>query len=270
VTATPSGFRSGNRSGLHSGEGMRLLIDGDREESAQWRRLRLGAVKRGGPNGSSNNAREALFARYREFARRLALSEFGRISGMGLDSSDCIHEAYEALLGSIARFDPELGVPFTAYVRPRIQGAIRNALAKSTEARASYNARNRAERDRLASLKRKAKPGSDEDQMEALREVVVGMALGFILEEDAEDEVAKMPSGSPSAFDGAAWKQMVNAMGEKLANLPDPEHSVMNYHYKQGLRFSEIASLLGFSRGRISQIHSKALARMRKSIAKFR
>lgn len=265
MTALRSGMRPVKRSGLGSGkrvgEGMRLLIDQEREEAAEWRHLR---------EGGGHDAREALFARYREFARRLALKEFGRISGMDLDSGDCINEAYEALIVSIGRFDADLGTPFTAYARPRILGAIRNALAKASEARASYNARNRAERDRLASLKRKVQPGSEDDQMEALREVVVGMALGFILEEDAESEVANVASDAPSAFDGAAWKQMVKALGEKLANLPDPEHSVMNYHYKQGLRFSEIASLLGLSRGRISQIHSKALARMRKSIAKFR
>lgn len=240
---------------------MRLLIDGEREEAAEWRRLR---------SGGGHSAREALFKRYREFARRLALKEFGRISGMGLEATDCIHEAYEALLGAIERFDPDLGTPFTAYARPRILGAIRNALSKATEARASFNARRRAERDRMASLKRKARASSDEDQMEALREVVVGMALGFILEDNAEEEAQNVASEAPSAFDGVAWKQMVQALGEKLANLPDPEHSVMEYHYRQGLRFTEIASLLGLSRGRISQIHSKALARMRKSIAKFR
>ncbi|MEM1051669.1 MAG: sigma-70 family RNA polymerase sigma factor [Pseudomonadota bacterium] len=240
---------------------MRLLIDGEREEAAEWRRLRTGARR---------SAREALFARYREFARHMALREFGRISGMGLEATDCVHEAYEALLVCIERYDPDRAIPFTGYARPRIQGAIRNALAKASEARASFNARRRAERERLASLKRKAKAGSEEDQMEALREVVVGMALGFILEDNAEEEVHSIASDAPSAFDGAAWKQMVKVLGEKLANLPDPEHSVMDYHYKQGLRFTEIASLLGLSRGRISQIHTKALARMRKSIAKFR
>jgi RNA polymerase sigma factor for flagellar operon FliA len=246
---------------LRSGEGMRLLIDDEREEAAEWRHLR---------SGGGHTAREALFTRYREFARRLALKEFSRISGMGLEATDCVHEAYEALLASLERFDPDVGTPFTAFARPRIQGAIRNALAKATEARASYNARKRAERDRLASLKRSSKASSEDDQMEALREVVVGMALGFILEDNAEEEAQNVASEAPSAFDGAAWKQMVKALGEKLANLPDPEQSVMDYHYKQGLRFTEIASLLGLSRGRISQIHSKALARMRKSIAKFR
>ena len=240
---------------------MRLLVDGQRAEAAEWRRLR---------ESPSADARTALFTRYREVARRTALKEHRRIDGMGLELSDCSQVAYEALLESIERFDPERGVPFSAYARPRITGAIRNALTKATEARSSYSARKRAERDRIASLKRQTGSAADEDTMDILREIVVGMALGFMLEDNAEAEAERVPSDTPSAFDGAAWNQLAKALDNKLADLPDQERSVIEFHYKQGLKFADIASLLGLSRGRISQIHAKALARLRKSLAKFR
>jgi len=48
------------------------------------------------------------------------------------------------------------------------------------------------------------------------------------------------------------------------------ERQVIEYHYLQGLLFADIATLLGLSRGRVSQIHSSALFRLRKSLAKFR
>lgn len=244
-----------------SSQGLRLLIDGGRAEAAEWRQFRT---------DPSADARVALFTRFREVARRTALKEHRRISGMGLELSDCTQVAYEALLESIERFDPDRGIPFAAYVRPRITGAIRNALAKASEARSSYSARKRAERDRLTSLKRQASTNEDNDTMESLREIVVGMALGFLLEENGEGEAEQVPSSSPSAFDGAAWNQLEKALDDKLSNLPDPERSVIHYHYKQGLQFAEIASLFGLSRGRVSQIHSKALARLRNSLSKFR
>ena len=46
--------------------------------------------------------------------------------------------------------DPDRGVPFSSFVRPRVVGAIKNELTKATEARSAYSARKRAERDRLA------------------------------------------------------------------------------------------------------------------------
>ncbi|MEM1052710.1 MAG: sigma-70 family RNA polymerase sigma factor [Pseudomonadota bacterium] len=244
-----------------SGEGLRLLTDSKRAEAAEWRQYRA---------RPSSEARAALFARFSPVAERTARKEHSRISGMGLEASDCSQIAYESLLDCIERFHPHQGVPFPSFARPRIVGAIRNALTKANEARAAYAARVRAKRDRLASLKRQADKHTDDDTMEALREIVVGMALGFMLEENAEAEMERVPSDTPSAFDGAAWNQLVRELEDRLSNLPDPEKSVMEYHYKKGLRFAHIATLLGLSRSRISQIHSKALTQLRRSLSKFR
>ena len=244
-----------------STEGLRLLVDEPRAEASEWRRLQAtGAAK----------VRAELFARHRDFARKQARFEFNRIKDMGLDLTDCEQLAFEAVLQAIERFDPDLGTPFPAFARLRIRGAIRNALAKSTEARAAYSARQRAERDRLASLKRQAQTAGHDDPINTLRGLVVGMALGFILEDDAEREASQVPSDAPSAYDSAIWQQAIHAMEDRLAALPDRERQVLDYHYKQGLRFAEIATLLGLSRGRISQIHASALGRLRKSLAKFR
>ena len=242
-------------------QGLRLLVNQPRAEAAEWRRLQ---------ENNDAGARTALFQRYREFAQKTAKGQYKRISDMGLELSDCEQLAYEALLQSIQRFEPGRGRPFTAFARPRIQGAIHNGLAKASEARAAYSARNRAERDRLASLKRQAEETGTNDTIEHLREIIVGLALGFMLEENAETEARKVSSDNPSAYDHVAWAQTLKAMRSKLATLPDREHKVIDLHYNHGLGFAEIATLLGLSRGRISQVHASALARLRKSLAKYR
>lgn len=212
----------------------------------------------------------ALFERHREMARITAQSEFRKIRNMGLEAADCEQLAFETAIRSIERFDPDRGVPFQAFVRPRIRGAIRNALSKASDARASFTARKRAERDRLASLKRRTQTYSHEDPLEALRELVVGTALGFMIEDNAQTEAEQVPNDSPSAYDEAAWNQALNALRAKIGELPDKERKILECHYLQDLQFSEIAVLLGLSRGRISQLHAQALARLRKSLGKFR
>ncbi len=242
-------------------EGLRLLVDERRAEAAEWRRFSAHRTAK---------TRAALFGRYRDLAEKLGRREHYRQPDDGLGLDDCQQVAFEALLQSIDRFDPGYNVPFPAYARPRIRGAIHNALAKATEARAASTARQRAERDRLASLKRKAEASGNIDPFDTLRELVVGMALGFMLEDDAENEALNVPADTPSAYDNVAWNQVVYAMKDKLATLPEKESLVLDYHYQQGLRFTEIATLLGLSRGRISQIHAQGLARLRKSLARFR
>ncbi len=242
-------------------EGLRLLVDERRAEAAEWRRF---------SSSRTADTRAALFARYKGLAQKLGRQEHYRLADGGLGLDDCQQLAYEALLQSIDRFDPGYNVPFPAFARPRMRGAIRNAIAKATEARAASTARQRTERDRLASLKRKAEAAGNSDPLQALRELVVGMALGFMLDSDAQIEAQSVPTDAPSAYDNAAWNQVVQAMKDKLATLPEKERQVLDYHYQQGLRFTEIASLLGLSRSRISQIHAQGLARLRKSLAKFR
>lgn len=242
-------------------EGLRLLVDEERAQAAEWRSH---------SEKPTAQTRAALFARYRQKALRIARHEWRKIEGMGLEASDCEQIANEAILRSIDRFDPDRGVPFLSFVRPRMRGAIRNALAKATEARASFSARKRAERERLASLKRQSSEQDGTDSIENLREVIVGMALGFMLEDNAQSEAEFVPSGAPSPYDRAAWAQAIAAMEAKLNELPPQEKSVLDYHYKQGLPFKDVAVLLGLSRGRISQIHGKALSRLRNSLAKFR
>lgn len=241
-------------------QGLSLLVDEERAEAAEWRRH---------ADAPTPASRSALFTRYHGFARKLAISEWHRLGKIGLGKDDCEQLANEALLQSLDRFDPHAGTPFTAFARIRIRGAIRNGLSKATEATALYSARKRIERDRLRSLKQQADTPSKEP-LELLREVAVGIALGFMLEEAGEAGLEQMPSGDPSAYDAVSWNQLVKELGQRLQGLPEREKAILEYHYKQDVQFTDIANLMGLSKGRISQLHSQALQRLRATLSKFR
>ena len=51
-----------------------------------------------------------------------------------------------------------------------------------------------------------------------------------------------------------------------LDELQGRERTVMELHYRQHVPFVEIAELLGVTKGRVSQIHRAAVARMRERI----
>lgn len=245
-----------------SHHGLQLVVDPGREEAAAWRRH----IER-----PDEFTRIALFDRYRPFALKTAKNEWMRCRDLGLDRGDADQLAYEALLQSIDRFDPRRGAPFTAYARLRIRGAIRNALPKAREVNAIYGAQKRMERDRLKSLKAAAAAAPEPlDPIEALRELVVGVAIGFMLEETAEDALDDVESGDPSAYDSAVWNELLAELGERLEDLPAREKFILQYHYQQDVPFTEIAKLLGLSKGRISQLHAQAVQRLRKQLSKFR
>ncbi len=240
--------------------GLSLLIDEDRVEAAEWR------CHAATP---SCETRSALFKRYRAFARKIAAEEWRRTSNLGLDLADMEQVASEALLHAIDRFDPARGAPFTAYARIRLRGAIRNAFPKATEATAYYSARKRMERERMRSLKNSALDKA-RDPLYLLRELTAQLALGFILEGTAEKELESVPSNDPSAYDALYWSQLILEVDSRIAALPEKERTVLDCHYRQQMQFQEIASLLGLSKGRISQLHTQALQRLRKHLSKHR
>lgn len=195
--------------------------------------------------------------------------EWRKLKLPGLEPSDAEQLAHEALLASIERYDPERGVPFQAFVRPRLRGAIRNEWQRTSEAAAISGYRARVERDRIRSI-RSATGSSPDDAISQLRELAVGIAIGIMLESEAKAKVDQLPDREPSAYDELAWRQMLGELGSRISQLPDRERLVLDYHYRQDIMFKEIAELLGLSKGRVSQIHAQALQRLRRALQKFR
>ena len=244
-----------------SKHGLNLLVDPGWEEAADWRRH---AAEPG------ETTRMALFDRYLPLAKSVSRAEWSRCRDLGLDLADADQIAFEALLNAIARFDYSRGTPFTAYARLRIRGAIRNALPKAREINAIYNARRRPERDRLKSLKAETARQDGADAFDSLRELVVGIALGFMLEDTGSSALDEVESGLPTAYDSALWNQLLGELQTRISDLPPREKMVLQYHYQQDVAFTEIAKLLGLSKGRISQIHAQAIARLRKQLSRYR
>lgn len=241
-------------------QGLRLLVKDERAEAADWRHH---------SESPTVKTRATLFERYQAFGRKIAADEWHRIGDLGLEKADCEQLAYEALLQSIDRFDPHKGVPFTAYARLRIRGAIRNTLAKTNEATALFSAKKRIERDRIRSIKQQAE-ATTQEPLELLRELAVGIAIGFMLEDTEDSQRNAVPSSDPTAYDTASWNQLVSELNHRLASLPERERMILEYHYKKDIQFTEIAKLFEVSKGRISQLHSQALKRLRASLSKFR
>ncbi len=240
--------------------GLSLLVREERVEAAEWRNF---------IQDRCAEARIRLFDRYAPLARAIARSEWKRLASPGFELCDAEQLAHEALLAAIERYEPARGVPFQSYVRMRLAGAIRNERKRTSEAAAVAGHRARVERDRFRSLK-KASAVSPTDIVAQLRELAAGIALGLLLETEAKSEVDQIADSKPSPYDEAAWHQMLADLKSRLAQLPERERLVLDYHYAQGLQFKEIADLLGLSKGRVSQIHAMALQRLRQALQRYR
>jgi RNA polymerase sigma factor FliA len=236
--------------------GLDLLVRPDRAEALLWRRLRF---------EEKPEAREPLFNRYQGLARSIALRL--RPGGRAAAREDAEQWAYAGLLQAIDSFDPLRGSPFPAYARPRIAGSVRDGFARSGELEAQWSNRRRMARERLRSLK-PDRVGDPDDPIETLGAIAAGLAIGLMLEGTRMVAGDQSPDPAPSAYDSLSWRQTQAALEREIGRLSAAESSVIRQHYLNGLAFAQIASLMGLSRGRISQLHSAALNKLRKRLSK--
>lgn len=213
--------------------------------------------------GGDKTAREKLFSLHYPFARKVATREFVKRRGGDIEFAEFCQMATVGLLEAIDRFDPDYGAPFRAYASHRISGAILDGLGKLSEVREQVSFRRRTKRERVESLR----PKPEKDPLEALVELTVGLALGFMLEGTALYVDEDQPTQQPNAYDSVVWKETLQRLAGAMETLPEREQSILRRHYFDGLGFDEIGAVLGVTKGRVSQIHRAALGLLRKRLS---
>jgi len=236
-----------------------IAADDETDEARLWAAFKDGGLER---------AKHRLFDQHQPFALSIARRHYREKNWGDLDFSDILQLAYVGLMEAIDRFEHGRGVPFRGYCAKRISGSILSGIAHLSEVREQVSVRSQRERERLRSLS-EGRAGGDGKAITYLAEIVSGLAIGYILEGtglyvgEAEESKATLPS----AYDSLAWRELTERLGHELAKLPERERMIMRHHYLAGVGFDQLATLLGLSKGRISQLHRAALNRLRLRLA---
>lgn len=231
-------------------------LDLDQAETALWRRSRAG----------DRSARERLFNDHYPYARSLARRHFLDQKSGDIAFGDLCQLAAAGLLEAIDAFELERGIPFRGFARRRIVGSILDGVARMSEVRQQQSFRNRVRRERMRSIGvegPKVAALSAKDALQALIDVAMGLALGFMLEDTSLYRSPESEQPAASSYDSLVWKEAVVAVSNAMEALPAQEQMVIRGHYLDGLQFEQIAQLLGLSKGRISQIHRAGLTRLK-------
>lgn len=239
--------------------GRALVERPHRVEASLWRRLRFEAQAR---------CREALFKLHLPFAKMLAGVEYRRKADLGLDRGDFEQFSFGALLEAIDRYDPLHGAPFQSFARPRIKGAFIDGLAKASEVGAQIGYRRRIETDRLRSIQGDEAAPSARDPLLEFGELATLLALGFVTE-DAIQRQSISKTSPLNPFETSAWRDIELSILAAIERLPDRERTIIEQHYCGGVDFAHIAKLLGLTKGRVSQLHRRALGRLREHLRRF-
>lgn len=201
------------------------------------------------------------------FARVLAAKWYNQRQGVDAPFEDYLHNAVLGLIQAIDRFDPNLGPHFRAFAQHRIEGFILNELSKLSEQHAQINLLNRLRKERIESLtenqhKKNQKSKNKGTLFEEMIDLAIGLSIGYMLEDygmftDTEkiDEC--------DGYSAHALKELSGILQKLVELLPEHEKLVIKQHYFFGLGVEEIGEQLKLTKGRVSQLHKKALKQLK-------
>ena len=220
-----------------------------------------------------------LVLRYEGLIKSAALQIRGVYSSFA-QVDDIVSEGILTLLTSIDKFDPDKGIKFETYVAKRIRGMVIDLARKQDWL--PRNIRQRAKEIDCAVSHLANELGrfptdqevaghlgipTDKYQKEAAR-VALSNTLSLDALMDARDleghrfEVStEDPTVQPETV--LEEQELQQTLAQGISSLQQNEQIVLSLYYEKNLHMKEIAQVMGVSEPRISQIHSRAIQKLR-------
>ena len=177
-----------------------------------------------------------------------------------------------ALLEATGNFDETMGVPFGAFVRQRVRGAMVDQLR-----RIDPLGRRKRNLVRLVKLTR-SEMARELGRVPSAREVAArcdisleqywsGMSAGAFGPSENSDTETLADTRSQDPEQETAYAEVVNYLSHAVDELPERERYCVQQHYFEDRMMKDVASDLGVTTSRVSQILSGARRRLRRALS---
>ena len=229
--------------------------------------------------------RDRLILTYAPLVKYVA----GRL-GSGLpahvDESDLVSYGLLGLISAIERYDPERDIKFETYAMARIKGAIIDELRALDWVPRSVRSRAREIERAIAELEsRLGRAPTDEEiatkigiSTEELEESLTDISRSSIAALDElwsgsgeGDQVSLLDTiedtTGPRPAEALDETELREALADAIARLPEREKLVVTLYYYEELTLREIGEVLGVTESRVSQLHTKAVLRLKARLA---
>jgi RNA polymerase sigma factor FliA len=241
-----------------------------------WRRYK---------SDGDEGARERLVVAYSPMVKFVA----GRL-GAGLPShvedADLISYGLVGLIGAIERFEPERGIKFETFAMTRIRGAIIDELRSLDWVPRSVRSRAREIETAQTKLEHELQRAPSEAELaaklnmteEELQSALLEIANSSVyaldelwtVSDSSGDQVSLLDTiADESAADpqeALASTEVKDLLTEAISGLPEREQLVVALYYYENLTLREIGEVLGVTESRVSQLHTKAVMRLKSSL----
>ena len=231
----------------------------------------------------TQETREQLIIEYAQLVKLVA----GRLSmylGHNVEYDDLVSYGIFGLIDAIDKFDLEKNVKFETYASLRIRGAILDQIRKMDWIPRSVRQRQRKIDEAMKQIEmRTGKTASDEELAkqlgltdEELCSWQTPLKVTNVVSLNEFEETGPEPmidSAHPVRFsqpeEVVEEEELKEKLAESLELLTEKERRVIELYYYEDMTLKEISKILEVSESRISQLHTKALNKMRKKMGVY-
>lgn len=227
--------------------------------------------------------REQLIIEYSQLVKLVA----GRLSmylGYNVEYEDLVSYGIFGLIDAIDKFDTDKNVKFETYASLRIRGSILDQIRKMDWIPRTVRQRQRKIEEAMKQIEmRTGKSATDEELAKELNlsgEELLSwqsqMKITNIVSLNEFEETGPEPVADPHGHAHFAQPETVVeeeelkiTLRESLEHLTEKERRVIEFYYYEDLTLKEISRILEVSESRVSQLHTKALQKMRKCMGPY-
>lgn len=244
------------------------------DEASLWKAFQKGDFE----------ARNALIEEYTPLVKYVA----GRVKMVvpsQIEFDDLVSFGIFGLIQAVERFDPKQGIKFSTYAATRIRGAILDELRAQDWI--SRSSRDKAKRLNQAYAKLEQSLGRSPEDEEIANELGITLeeyhrmameanipeltSLNSLIDPESGSELIDMIAAENERPEEVVYdKEIQRLLAEAIDRLKEQEKLVLALYYYEELTQTEIAQVLELSPARVSQIHSRAVLRLRGMLSRKR
>lgn len=227
--------------------------------------------------------REQLILEYAPLVKLVA----GRLSmylGYNVEYDDLVSYGIFGLIDAIDKFDMSKDVKFETYASLRIRGSILDQIRRMDWIPRTVRQRQKKIDEAMREIEMETgKTATDEQIAEKLgvsgdeytdwqsqMKVTNVVSLNEFVEQGTEPAMdAKSNSHFAQPEDVVEEAELKEVLAETLTMLTERERMVITLYYYEDLTLKEISKVLDVSESRVSQLHTKALAKMKTKMGNY-
>ena len=227
----------------------------------------------------SPEVREKIILEYAPLVKVVA----GRLSmylGYNVEYEDLVSYGIFGLIDAIDKFDCLKDVKFETYASLRIRGAILDQIRKMDWIPRTIRQKQKRIDAAIKEIETKSGRSATDEEIAKLLGItdeeyidwqsqmkITGLvSLNEYIEQGSEisqDSGQHTAARFLSPEENVEKQELAKILGEALEVLTEKEKKVITLYYYEDLTLKEISNVLGVSESRISQLHTRALQKMR-------